>query len=126
MAVRIPWIALAGVLAGVGALLLDAAVRLHPALAIPCPFKAFTGIPCATCGLTRCVLALAAGRWAEAFHWHPVAGVLLALFPLAMAWDLGRAWRGSPYPPLPDHWAPRLLVGTALLGSWALQILRGM
>lgn len=123
MATRIPWIALAGVFGGASAVLLKPAARV---LALPCPFKAITGIPCATCGMTRCVLALAEGRWAEAFHWHPVAMGLLALLPLAMLWDLWRAWRGNPYPPLPEHWAPRLLAGMAILATWAMQILRGM
>ena len=62
----------------------------------------------------------------EAFHWHPVAFVLLALVPIGIVWDLWRAFRGTPYPRLPDHWAARALAGALLLGAWVLQILRGI
>lgn len=44
----------------------------------PCMFHAVTGCPCPTCGATRCVLALAHGRVAEAAGWNPLvcAGVV--------------------------------------------------
>jgi hypothetical protein len=106
--------------------LLGPLMRVLPALLPACPFKSLTGIPCATCGLTRFFLALSDGRWLEAFHWHPVAWVLMALAPALVGWDLLRAWKGWPYPPLPEHWAPRALVGALILGTWALQIMRGM
>lgn len=123
---RVPWIALGSAAAVAAALAAAPLLRAHPGLLPPCLLKSLTGLPCATCGLTRCVLALAEGRWAEAFHWHPLAFVALALLPAAAAWDLQRAWRGRPYPPLPDHWAPRLAVAALLLGAWMMQILRGM
>lgn len=123
---RIPWLALAllaaaGLLGG-GAHLLNT----HPVPLPPCPLKTFLGIPCATCGLTRCLLALAGGRWAEAFHWHPVAVVLGLATPLLAAWDLRRAWSGSPYPALPDSLPARLGVAALVAGTWLLQIARGI
>lgn len=126
MANRIPWVALTAAFGALTVFLFGPLMRVLPAFLPACPFKSLTGIPCATCGLSRFFLALSDGRWMEAFHWHPVAWVLLGLTPAAAGWDLWRAWAGKPYPPLPDHWAPRVLAGAALLGTWALQILRGM
>jgi len=88
--------------------------------------KSLCGIPCVTCGLTRCAMALSEGRWAEAFHWHPVAILLGLASPFAMGWDLRRAWRGKPCPSLPDSPAARLAVAGLLLGTWLLQIVRGI
>ena len=126
MASRIPWFALGGALSALSLAVLAPLLRKFPFLAPACPLKALTGLPCATCGLTRCLLALSEGRWLEAFYWHPVAFVLLALAPAGVVWDLWRAGRGTPYPPLPEHRAARALVGTVLVGAWALQILRGI
>ena len=91
-----------------------------------CPMKLYLGIPCATCGLTRCVVALSAGHWAEAFHWHPVAVVLGLAAPFAMGWDLHRAWLRAPYPVLSDSLAARLIVAGLLAATWILQIARGI
>ncbi len=90
----------------------------------PCPLNALTGLSCATCGLTRCVLALAQGNVSGAFHWHPVAVLLLPLWGLAALWDLRRAARGDAYPALPDSLGARLGVGALILGSWVLQAAR--
>lgn len=88
--------------------------------------KLHLGVPCITCGLTRCTLAMAQGHWREAFHWHPV-GVLLALAsPLVLGWDVRRAWKGNAYPPLPDSLPVRLGVAVLLAGTWLLQIVRGI
>jgi hypothetical protein len=91
-----------------------------------CAFKRLTGIACATCGLTRCVLALGRWDWADAFHWHPVATTMASLVPLLAAWDLRRVWRGEPYPAFPDSRVLRLAVWALLLGTWALQAVRGI
>lgn len=121
---RVPWIALGApllLLAGkLGAGLLGRGLLRLPA----CPFKRLTGLPCAACGLTRCAMALARGDWRAAFHWHPVAVLLLALLPFAALWDLRRAWRDEPYPGLPDSLAARMAVLGLFLGTWALQVAR--
>lgn len=123
---RVPWLFL-GMTGLAAALLIGAwAVRTF-GLSLPaCPLKAHLGIPCATCGITRCVLALSTGHWSEAFHWHPVGVALTVLAPIAMAWDLRRAWLGHPYPGLPDSVALRLGVAGLFLGTWILQIVRGI
>lgn len=126
MGARVPWVALACLLGAAGIALAGPLARLLPHLLPACPFKALTGLPCATCGLTRCCIALSGGQWSEAFRWHPAACVILLLAPLAAAWDLQRAWRGRPYPEPPDHWLPCALAGAALVGTWVLQVLRGM
>jgi len=50
-------------------------------LALPtpqCMFHAMTGIPCPTCGGTRCIRDLLAGDFQAAFLWNPL--VLTAVF----------------------------------------------
>lgn len=37
-----------------------------------CTFRLVTGKPCLTCGMTRATCALAHGKWAEAWHYHPL------------------------------------------------------
>jgi len=51
-----------------------------------CTFKTITGLPCLTCGATRCALCALEGRFIAAFAYNPlvftgalVAGVLLLL-----------------------------------------------
>jgi Protein of unknown function (DUF2752) len=123
---RIPWVALGLVLAGASAWVLSPMVRAHPGLLRPCLFKTLTGLPCVTCGLTRSFLALLDGHPVEAFHWHPVAVLLVALSPLLAAWDVRRAMKGGAYPALPQRLAPRLALAVLLAGTWILQIVRGI
>jgi hypothetical protein len=122
---RIPWLALLTLLVVIGCRL---AVLLEPVSGLlpGCAFKHLTGLACATCGLTRCVLALGRWDWPAAFHWHPAATVAVALLPAAALWDAWRAWRGAPYPSLPDSKAFRLSAWILLLAVWALQVVRGI
>lgn len=102
--------------------LLDAAGLRLP----PCLFHRFTGLPCATCGMTRMARAFASLDLGAAFHWHPVAAALVLLAPLAGLWDLWLARRGRPFPVLPDTAGSRFLVAGLFLAAWALQIARGI
>ncbi len=122
---RVPWVSLGVLLAGFGAW---AAALLAPAanLLPGCIFKRLTGFACASCGMTRCVLALGRWEWREAFHWHPALALLAALAPAWVLWDLRRAWRSDPFPPLPDSKAARVAAWMILLGVWALQVARGI
>ncbi len=122
---RVPWIALGALLVGLGA---RAATLLQPVseLLPGCAFKRLTGFACATCGLTRCLMALGRWDWREAFHWHPIAAGLLGLLPALALWDLRRSWRGDPYPRLPDSRVARASVWVFLLAVWALQVARGI
>jgi hypothetical protein len=123
---RIPWVslgALVGITLGVlGTRLLARGILVLP----PCPLKVLTGWPCATCGLTRWAQALGRGDWGGAFHWHPVASVVLAMVPLVLAWDLRRAWRGERWPSLPESAWARGAAWALLLGTWLLQAVRGI
>jgi hypothetical protein len=55
------------------------AARLLPLLGLPyaCPFKALTGLPCATCGMTHAFVYLAHGELRAALAASPL-GALLA------------------------------------------------
>lgn len=122
---RIPWIALSVLLIGLmGAGVLRLAAM---GLALPsCPFKSLTGFPCATCGGTRCLLALAQGKWGEALYWHPVVFLLGLGLPWAALWDGVRALQNRPYPSLPSAAGWRWGAVALLAGTWALQVLRGI
>ncbi|MBL0210163.1 MAG: DUF2752 domain-containing protein [Holophagaceae bacterium] len=121
-----PWLATG--LVGSGGLGILAAKALGASrLSLPpCIFKSLTGVPCATCGLTRCGMALAQGDWRMAFHWHPLAVLFVLCAPVLVAWDLRRARRGEPFPDLPDSLALRMAAAGLFLGAWALQVARGI
>ncbi|MCX7847172.1 MAG: DUF2752 domain-containing protein [bacterium] len=65
----------------------------------PCLFRRVTGLPCATCGLTRSLASLAHGSWQRAYAYHPL-GLPVALL-LGTAWvALSWFWlREQPIPP---------------------------
>ncbi len=125
-ATRVPWLALALLGGALALALLAWGVQALPLGLPPCPLKAMLGIPCLTCGGTRCGLALAGGNLGEAFHWHPVLAVLALLSPLGGLWDLRRAWRGDPYPEPPQGRGVRIAVALLLAGTWILQVARGI
>ena len=48
------------------------------ALGLPwprCLFRALTGLPCLSCGLTRCTISLFQGNLSTAWQWNPLAFV---------------------------------------------------
>ncbi|MBI4911738.1 MAG: DUF2752 domain-containing protein [Acidobacteria bacterium] len=126
MGPRIPFLALAWVCLFSLALLLRPWSEQIAALLPSCAFHRWTGLPCLSCGLTRCLQALARGDLGGAFHWHPVGAALVLLSPVAAIWDLWRAIRGRPWPPLPAHWGWRAGVAAALALAWAFQLFRGL
>lgn len=120
-----PWVALGTVLGGLS---LWGLGWLAPWAAFfpGCAFKEVTGLACATCGLTRCAMALGQGRWAEAFHWHPVAAVAAALLPVVAVWDLRRASRGEGLPAFLASRGARWWLWGLLAATWAIQAIRGI
>jgi hypothetical protein len=90
-------------------------------LGLRCPFRAATGLPCATCGMTHAFVLLAHGRPGTALAASPL-GALLAggswTFALLAA---ARVASGRPWPALPPRLvrAAVLLGGGALLANWA-------
>jgi hypothetical protein len=58
-----------------------AAASVWLALGLPwpiCVFHDLTGLPCLTCGATRCTMALLHGNVAAAWRWNPLAFLALA------------------------------------------------
>jgi hypothetical protein len=58
-----------------------------------CAFKATTGVPCPSCGITRSMLLLLQGNVSEAIWINPLgilAGVLLILIPIWIVLDFFR------------------------------------
>lgn len=59
-----------------------------------CGFYWLTGLPCALCGLTRGVFALAKGQWSAAMHWNALSPLAFAML-FSLFWDhpmRGRLW----------------------------------
>lgn len=80
----------------------DPAVAGGPDL---CLFHRATGVACAACGLTRAAAALAQGRFAESWRWHPLFAFVAAeaaLFWLAWGVALRRARPTGLLPHLPQ------------------------
>jgi hypothetical protein len=94
-----------------------------------CPLRAFTGMKCPGCGLTRAFVLIAHGRFEEAEAMHRVS---LALF-FAALWQLWyRPWmirRAEVLPPEPLRTVHRIAswaLIAALLGSWVYDVARGV
>ncbi|HVO19417.1 MAG TPA: DUF2752 domain-containing protein [Anaeromyxobacter sp.] len=104
--------------------------RFVPVLSLPyqCPFRALTGIPCASCGMTHAFVHLAHGHLAEALRWSPLGALLAAgAWAYAVA-DLVRAAAGWPLPRVPGRLVrPALGLGVvALLLNWAWLAFHGL
>jgi hypothetical protein len=76
-----------GIICGVIALLVLAAARFLPVLAMApsCAFKALTGLPCPTCGSTRSIVHLAHADLISAMSMNPlICTVFLAAVPVLL------------------------------------------
>lgn len=110
-------------LAGLVALVIGA--RVAGALRLPfpgCAFKQLTGHPCAFCGSTRAVLAVAHGDPAAAFRFNPLACLLGAAVVLWFVLWLVDRWRGTMLQDrvaqhLERSWLTLLLIALGL--NWA-------
>ena len=89
------WIAVGGVGAALGAVLLSpGGIEDGP---VVCPFRLLTGLPCPGCGLTRSWVYLAHGQWRDSFVANPFGLVLVALLlALVVAVVTARVRRGVP------------------------------
>jgi Protein of unknown function (DUF2752) len=102
------------------------AARLLPLLAFPytCPFKALTGLPCATCGMTHAFVYLAHGELRAALAASPLGALLAGAAWLLAAADVVRLALALPVPS-PKPRAARALAFTgliALLANWAFLV----
>jgi hypothetical protein len=83
---------------GVLTALLAAGVFVNPSRPLPidlCLLKAWTGLDCPTCGLTRAVCSVLQGEWTASLGFHP-AGILVVVSLAGwVAWMALEAWRGQ-------------------------------
>jgi hypothetical protein len=88
-----------------------------------CTFRALTGRPCPSCGLTRSWTAMGHGRFAEASGHHLMGPVTyLAAVALVLGGDRGAARVLEPRGRLRPALA---LFGAAWTGAWLWRIVRG-
>ncbi len=105
-----------------------AVARFLPVLAFhsECPFRAVTGLPCASCGMTHAFVALASGDAGGAWSASPLGAVLAGGAWLYALLDLVRVAAGIPWPRLSQRaWRTMAVgvVGAAAL-NWAWMLLR--
>ena len=83
---------------GVLTALLAAGVFVNPSRPLPidlCVLKAWTGLDCPTCGLTRAVCHALQGDWATSLGFHP-AGILVVVSLAGwVTWMSLEVWRGQ-------------------------------
>lgn len=86
-----------GLIYGTIAILALIAVRFLPVLELmpSCVFRAFTGIPCPTCGATRSLVHLANGNLSASFGMNPAIALLLFAALLMFAYDVATLFSGS-------------------------------
>lgn len=112
------WLA---VLAATG--LLAAAWLLSPLPTPPCLFHALTGLPCPTCGGTRCARSLLAGNFPAALGWNPLVVLLAAAAALYAGYALAVTALRLPRVRLracskTEEFRLRLLAAALLAANW--------
>ena len=104
------------------------AARFLPLLSLPlrCPFRALTGLPCPSCGMTHAFVMLARGEAAAALAASPLGAVAAGAAWVYAALDLARAAAGAPFPSLGPRAARWLAAAAvvALLLNWAWLLVR--
>jgi Protein of unknown function (DUF2752) len=86
-----------GLIYGTIAILALIAARFLPVLGLTpsCVFRAFTGIPCPTCGATRSLVHLANGNLSASFSMNPAIALLTFAALLMLAYDVATLFSGS-------------------------------
>jgi hypothetical protein len=86
-----------GLIYGTIAILALIAVRFLPVLELmpSCLFRAFTGIPCPTCGATRSLVHLVNGNLSASFGMNPAISLLMFAALLMFAHDVAALFSGS-------------------------------
>ncbi|MEO8585757.1 MAG: DUF2752 domain-containing protein [Acidobacteriota bacterium] len=117
-----------GFLWGGAALVCAAAAPLAPALSKglpPCPFHWLTGIPCATCGGTRALLALGRLDFGAAFSWNPLVAAAGIVFFVGGLVGLLSAISGRDVRVPRPTVALRFVIGMAVAANWAFLLAAG-
>jgi hypothetical protein len=86
-----------GLIYGTIAIMALIAARFLPILEMmpSCLFRAFTGIPCPTCGATRSLVHLAHGNLSASFDMNPAVALAIFASMLLAAYDLAALFSGS-------------------------------
>ncbi len=86
-----------GLIYGTIAILALIAARFFPVLemAPSCVFRAFTGIPCPTCGATHSLVHLAHGNLSASFGMNPAVALAIFASMLLSVYDLAALFSGS-------------------------------
>lgn len=92
-----------------------------------CGFKEVTGLPCATCGMTRCFTYMARGEFGHAVRMQPAGALLatgVAVFALMGGWAMVTGMAMGPL--MGAIWRPRhVIIGlVVLLAIWVFNIAR--
>lgn len=115
-----------GALAAVGAAIWPT-VTEGTGVALPCPMRTVTGIPCPVCGMTTAAVALVRGRLDLAFQANPL---IFGLAAFTVASGVLVALRAAGVMAVPRPWSPaqRRRVGWAAgllaVASWLFQMHR--
>lgn len=117
----------------VGALAAGAAWAMlrvrDPVFPVTCVFKAVTGMPCPTCGGTRAVEALAAGRFLEALWLNPMVTAVAAGWAAYAAYGFGAmagAWpRVAVRLDTQECTVLRVIAGAAVVAGWMVLVAEG-
>jgi len=95
-----------------------------------CPWRAWTGIPCPTCGTTRMVEALRCGHPLEAAGWNPLvfgaAGAIVAWAAVSATWRGLGLRRRRVILERREALALRVLALAVLLAGWGYLVWRGV
>jgi hypothetical protein len=104
-----------------------AAARFLPVLSLPfeCPFLAWVGLPCASCGMTRAFVHLAHGAVAAAWEASPLGALFAAGAWIFAAVAAIRFALNLPLPkmPAPGRWLPASALA-AVLVNWVYLVVR--
>jgi hypothetical protein len=91
----------------------------------PCPFHWLTGLPCATCGGTRALLALGRFDLGAAFGWNPLVAGAGILFIAGGVVALGAALAGGEVRAPRPAPALRAALALAVAANWVFLVAAG-